>query len=132
VVVAVGFMLIEPLAEVDVNVPGAMAILVAPAAAQLSVLLVPEFTLAGSAVKEVIVGTESFAEDELDELDEPQLTSPAQATRMRASAQRSSPGGLSPRQMSLLLQNQFAESTRNSLVAVVCTGLVFAASLSGS
>ena len=60
VVVAVGFMLVEPLDDVDVNVPGVIAMLVAPAAAQLSVLLVPESMLVGSAAKDVIVGTELF------------------------------------------------------------------------
>jgi len=56
VVVAVGLTLVEPLADVDVNVPGVMAILVAPVVAQLSVLLEPEVMLVGSAVKELIVG----------------------------------------------------------------------------
>ena len=105
-------MLVEPLADADVNVPGVMAILVAPAAAQLSVLLVPEFTLVGSAVKEVIVGTEPFPGGELDEV-EPQSTSPTQANRMRTSAQRSSPEELSPRDLSLFLQNELVESMRN-------------------
>jgi hypothetical protein len=41
---------------VDVNVPGVMAILVAPVVAQLSVLLEPEVILAGLAEKESIVG----------------------------------------------------------------------------
>jgi len=41
---------------VDVNVPGVMAILVAPVVVQLSVLLEPEVMLAGLAVKELIVG----------------------------------------------------------------------------
>ena len=55
-VVAVGLTLVEPLAEVDVNVPGLMAILVAPVVAQLNVLLEPEVILVGLAVKELIVG----------------------------------------------------------------------------
>ncbi len=67
-VVAVGLMLVEPLADVDVNVPGVMAMLVAPVAAQLSVLLVPELMLVGFAVKEVIVGTEPFPEGALGEV----------------------------------------------------------------
>jgi hypothetical protein len=91
-VVAAGLMLVEPLAEVDVNVPGVMAILVAPAAAQLSVLLVPELMLVGLAVKEVIVGPESFPGGELDEgAEPPQPDSPTQANRIRTSAQGSSP-----------------------------------------
>ena len=89
-------MLVEPLAVVDVNVPGVMAILVAPAAAQLSVLLVPEFMLVGTAVKEVIVGAESFPEGELDEVGEPQPASPTQPNRTRTSAQRSGLEELSP------------------------------------
>ena len=56
VVVAVGLTVVEPLADVAVKVPGVMAIPVAPAVAQLSVLLEPEAMLAGLAVKELIVG----------------------------------------------------------------------------
>ena len=51
-------MVVEPLAAVDVNVPGVMAIVVAPVAAQLRVLLEPEFMLVGFAVKEVTAGIE--------------------------------------------------------------------------
>jgi hypothetical protein len=96
VVVAVGLMLVEPLADVDVNVPGVMARLVAPAAAQLSVLFAPEFMLVGFAVKEVIVGTDPFPEGEFDEL-VPQPSSPTQAARIRTRAQRYAPEELSPR-----------------------------------
>jgi hypothetical protein len=56
VVVAVGLTVVEPLAEVDVNVPGVMAMPVAPLVAQLNVLLEPELMLAGFAVKELMVG----------------------------------------------------------------------------
>jgi hypothetical protein len=56
VVVAVGLTLVEPLADVDVNVPGVMAILVAAVVAQLSVLLEPEVILVGRAVKVLMVG----------------------------------------------------------------------------
>ena len=55
-VVAVGLTFVEPLADVDVNVPGVMARLVAPVVAQLNVLLEPEVMLVGLAVKELIVG----------------------------------------------------------------------------
>jgi hypothetical protein len=41
---------------VDVNVPGVMAILVAPAVAQISVLLEPEVILVGLAVNELMIG----------------------------------------------------------------------------
>jgi hypothetical protein len=53
-------MLMAPLAEVEENVPGVMAMLVAPAVAQLNVLVPPELMLVGFAEKEVIVGSEPF------------------------------------------------------------------------
>jgi hypothetical protein len=112
-------MFVEPLADVDVNVPGVMAILVAPAAAQLSVLLVPELMLVGSAVKEVIVGTEPFPEGP-DEVVAPQPARPTQANRMRTSAQRSSPEKLTPRGLSLFLQNELVGSMRNPANSVYC------------
>jgi hypothetical protein len=56
VVVATGLTLVEPLADVEVNVPGAIAMLVAPVVTQLRVLLEPEAMLAGLAVNDVIVG----------------------------------------------------------------------------
>jgi len=56
VVVAVGLTLVEPLADVDVNVPGVMTMLVAPLVAQLNTLLEPELILVGLAVKALIVG----------------------------------------------------------------------------
>ena len=55
-VVAVGLTLVELLANVEVNVPGVMAILVAPAVAQISVLLEPEVILVGLAVNELMIG----------------------------------------------------------------------------
>ena len=94
-VVAVGLTLVEPLADVEVNAPGVMAMLVAPAATQLSVLLEPDVELVGLAVNEVIVGMEPFS---VGELDEPQPTRPTQANRMTASAQRSSTEKLRPRE----------------------------------
>jgi len=56
VVVAVGLTLVEPLADAEVNVPGVMAMLVAPVVAQLRVLLEPELMVVGLAVKELMVG----------------------------------------------------------------------------
>jgi|HubBroStandDraft_6_1064221.scaffolds.fasta_scaffold840094_2 hypothetical protein len=88
-------MLVEPLADVEVNVPGVMATLVAPAAPQLSVLLVPEFMLVGFAVKEVIVGPDPF-DDELDEL-VPQPSNPRQTARTRTRTQRCTSEELNPR-----------------------------------
>jgi type III secretory pathway component EscT len=50
---------VEPLAELDVNEPGLILMLVAPVVTQLNVLLAPGAMLVGLAVKEVIVGTET-------------------------------------------------------------------------
>jgi len=47
---------VEPLADVEVNVPGVMEILVAPVVVQPKVLLEPEVMLVGFAVNELIVG----------------------------------------------------------------------------
>jgi hypothetical protein len=91
-------MLVEPLADADVNFPGVMAMLVAPVVAQFSALPAPEFMLVGFAVKEVIVGMAAFPGDELDE---PQPASPKQANRATASAQATSPEELSLRELSL-------------------------------
>ena len=57
-VVVDGLTFVEPLADAELNVPGVMAMPVAPDAAQLRVLLVPELTLIGSALNEEIVGAE--------------------------------------------------------------------------
>lgn len=78
-------MLVEPLADEEVKVPGVMAMLVAPVAAQLSVLLAPELMVVGLAANEVMVGAEPLpAEFEVA----PQPGSPRQANRIRTSAQR--------------------------------------------
>jgi hypothetical protein len=55
-VVAVGLTVVEPLAEVDVNVPGVMAMLVAPVVLHASVLLEPDSMLPGLAVKKETFG----------------------------------------------------------------------------
>ena len=55
-VVAVGLTLVDPLAEVDVKLPGVMARLAAPVVVQISVLLEPDVMLVGFAVKELIAG----------------------------------------------------------------------------
>lgn len=55
-VVAVGLTLVDPLAAVDVKLPGVIAMLVAPLVAQLKVLLAPDAMLDGAAVNELIAG----------------------------------------------------------------------------
>jgi hypothetical protein len=104
VVVTVGLTLVEPLADVDVNVPGVMAILVAPLVVQLSVLLEPEFRLSGPAVNELIVGADPFPGAGIDGFVDPQPASMAQANRMRTCALRSSPKDLISGELGLLLQ----------------------------
>jgi hypothetical protein len=54
VVVVAGETVVEPLADVDVKVPGVMAMPVAPVVVQVSVLLAPDLMLTGLAVNEVI------------------------------------------------------------------------------
>ena len=51
-----GFTVVDPLADVEVNVPGVMAMEVAAVVVQLSVLLEPEAMLPGLAEKELMVG----------------------------------------------------------------------------
>jgi len=52
----VGLTLVEPVAELEVKVPGVIEIVVAPEVDQLRLLLEPESMPAGLAVKELIVG----------------------------------------------------------------------------
>ncbi len=59
-VVAFGLKLVEPFADVDVNVPGVMAMLVDPEVAQLTVLLEPELMVVGFAENELIDGAGFF------------------------------------------------------------------------
>jgi hypothetical protein len=56
VVVAAGLTLVEPLAALEVNDPGAIAMVVAPLVAQLSCVLAPAAIVAGVAWNEVTVG----------------------------------------------------------------------------
>jgi hypothetical protein len=118
-------MLVEPLADVDVNVPGVMATFVAPAAAQLTVLLVPEFTLVGFAVKDVIVGTEAFSVDELDEPPDAHPARPTQAiNKIRTTVRRCSPEEMRRGEWSLLIQKDLGESMGSPFLAVVHPSLV--------
>lgn len=58
VVVEAGLTDTEPLALVDVNVPGVMEILAAPPLTQVSVALEPELMLVGLALNDVMVGAD--------------------------------------------------------------------------
>ena len=91
IVVTVGSTLVEPLADVEVNPPGEIEIVVALLVSQLSILFAPAFMLAGSAVKEVIEGREPVPGRGLGEPTMPaQFVRPTQAssTRMRTTAPR--------------------------------------------
>ena len=81
VVVVVGLTDVEPVADVEVNVPGVMAILVAPETIQLRELLEPEVMLVGSAVKEAMVGAEPLTAGGVVE---PQPVSPTAISRRMA------------------------------------------------
>jgi hypothetical protein len=117
VVVAAGLTLADPLADMEVNVPGVMAILIAPVLVQLRVLLAPEFMVVGFAAKDVIAGTAPFSGDEPDE--PPQPANPAQANRVRKSAQRDSPDKQSRRELEVFLQSA-VESMYAPCIAVTC------------
>ena len=83
--VAAGLTLVVPLADADVNVPGVMAIVVAPLVAQLSVLLAPELMPVGLAVKEAMAGIVPLSDVEFDD---PQPDNPIKISRTRTSAPR--------------------------------------------
>ena len=105
-----GLTLVEPLAKVDVNVPGVMATLVAPVVAQLSVLLTPELMVVGLALKDVIAGMDPFPEDVLDDVPAAQPDRMAQTTKVNDSAHNSSPKELTPREPGFFLENDLEES----------------------
>ena len=54
--VTVGLTLVDPLADVDVNVPGVIPILVAPVVTHLNVVPAPELMVVGLAANELIMG----------------------------------------------------------------------------
>lgn len=85
-VVTVGLTFVEPLTDVDVNVPGVMAIVAAPLVDQLSVLLEPGLMLSGPAANELIVGSEPFPGGIIGEIAALQPASKTQADRMRTCA----------------------------------------------
>jgi hypothetical protein len=115
VFVDVGLTLVEPLADVDVNVPGVMAIVAAPLVVQLSMLLEPEFMLSGTATNELIVGAEPFPGGIIGEIVELQPPSMAQTNRMKTCALRSSPKDLSSGELGFLLQEELVELIKVTL-----------------
>jgi hypothetical protein len=99
-----------------VKVPGVMAILVAPVAAQLNVLLLPEFILAGAAVKDVITGTEPLPVGDFVRVAPVHPASDAHARRVRASAIRLNLEEFTPRVMDSLSQHKSGKPMRNSFL----------------
>ena len=101
----------------DVNVPGVMAILVAPLVAQLSVMLELEFAasgtaafmLPGEAANELIVGLEPFPVPDINGVVEPQPASKVQANRMKTRALRLRPKDLRSGYLGFLPQEELAE-----------------------
>lgn len=79
----------------DVNVPGVIAMLVAPVVVQFSVLLEPDLMLAELAVKDVTEGAEPVPGMVVVGsgllVEPPQLVRPIHESRMRATAQRVGP-----------------------------------------
>ncbi|HLY40632.1 MAG TPA: hypothetical protein VKR52_05430 [Terracidiphilus sp.] len=75
---------VVPLAEVDVNVPGVIVMLVAPEVDQLSVLLAPALMLAGLAAKDVIVGAGVCEVVGVEDPPQPARTPPRRTSRMTA------------------------------------------------
>lgn len=121
-VVNVGLTLTEPLVDVDVNVPGAIAIVSAPLVAQLSKLLEPEIMLSGPAVNELIVGTAPFAGDCIDGFTEPQPANKAQPSRMRKCALRFRPKDFLSGELGFLSQEELVDEIglpSNRLLAIV-------------
>jgi hypothetical protein len=95
-----------------------MAMLVAPVVAQLSVLLVPDGTLAGLAVKEVIAGAVPSPEPEPIEGPEMQPVTPRLANRANTSPQSFSPEEMSPRELTLRIRNESGEFIHDPSIAV--------------
>lgn len=77
----VGLTLVEPLADEVVKLPGVIASVLAPVAAQLRVLLAPEFTLVGFAWNEVIVGLDGGGVVPDFTLAQPDRPKPTQRTK---------------------------------------------------
>jgi hypothetical protein len=110
----VGLTFVEPLGDAEVNVPGVMAMPAAPDADQLSVLLVPELMLVGSAVNDEIVGTAPVPAGEPGEVVEPQPASPAhKRMRTRCGTRRCLPEKFGPGKPRRFPQNEFVEAIRN-------------------
>jgi hypothetical protein len=122
VVATVGFTIIEPFANADVNVPGVMAMLAAPLVVQLNVVLAPELMLVGFAVKEMIAGDWPASGIEVIEVNELQATSPAKTKEMRIGEQSPGREEIGPEKSSLLPQEERVECMRSPFFLSVPSG----------
>jgi hypothetical protein len=116
VVVTVGPTVVEPLAAAEVNVPGVMAMLVAPVAAQLNALLLPEFMLAGAALKDVMTGTAPLPVGGFANVAAVHPAIAAHASRVSANTQRFNPEEITSRVMDSFLQCKPGKPMRNSFL----------------
>jgi hypothetical protein len=120
VVVAVGLTLVEPVADVEVKVPGEMETVVALLVAQFRVLVAPEFTLVGLAAKDEIEGMDeaggAFREDVVALPQPDKAAQTAESSKMRAPA---SDGLELSRFPNLLMQKRLKEYTRRPSVCQV-------------
>lgn len=111
--VAVGLMLVDPFAEVELKLPGVMVIPVALEVVHASVLFAPASTLVGFAANEAMAGVEPFPEVMLDAA--PQFSNPVQNNSTRASAKTFSHEGL--KLHSFALSRRFLLSFASSFFA---------------
>jgi hypothetical protein len=98
-------MLVDPLADAELNVPGPIETLVAPAVAQLSVVLVPASIVVGAAANDAIVGTDPFTGGVLDEFPDAHPPNPTLTSTTIVSQQTSTRAHLRPLCLRFLLVN---------------------------
>ena len=137
VIVAVGLTLVDPLARVDVKVPGIIAILAAPLVAQFSVVLAPAFMVVSVAPNDEIAGTAPcgcFPEP----LTLAHPPNPSAATKINASPTSSGATRLRPKEFGLskfgkTIRHPRGHSTRRSKLPLqvpsACIRAPFPASL---
>jgi len=122
VVVDVGLTVVEPLANVEVNDPGVMEILVAPVEDQLRVVLEPEGMVAEAAVKEEMFGAELFVE--VEEVAAAQPSRPTQSSKTSVTAQSCLTVLCGPRGVSRFAENKLGESMHSPSVVADQNSLV--------
>ena len=120
--VAVGLTPVEPLADVELNAPGEIEIVVAPLVVQLSVVLVPELMVAGLAANDTIEGMEPLPGGVFTVAAVPaQLLKPKQASKTRTSAWKSKRVEWHPRKLRFLTQKHLGIAKLNPCVGIACS-----------